>query len=439
MMDQVYALGVSIIEVIQHWFEDYDGYFEFVNDVANPNHTLEYLFPFISIFDSVFSAQLVLCMAFGSWVNTVMKWWLLEHRPYWWVRETDFYEGYERPIIRQTHQTCETGPGSPSGHSESAAMLLVLTICWLSHYMTDRKLQYITWWKYIWYPLCGFTLGSVMLARLYIGTHFPHQVLFGALLGGFLAPFLCIYVLDPFIWQYGYHAAKWFPSPVSMHLRVRPLHLAIRLPRSQVSQVDGILALPVGCGFLAPFLCIYVLDPFIWQYGYHAAKSVKWTVFWHFASAVTTVLIGVVTYFSMTWCGFDPQWTIKLAFKWCKDPANIHVSTTPMYALVYSTGHLIGWSLSVTPSVSKYRHYTKTRSLLIAAFTTGFLMYCYHIAKNNINKECTMCFYLTLFILSAVRVPLILRLPPYLAMWPYEQIDSPKKQLYSKQKHLKTN
>ncbi|KAJ2938298.1 hypothetical protein O0L34_g13214 [Tuta absoluta] len=374
-MDQIYDLGVSIIQVIQHWFKDYEGYFEFVNDVANPNHTLEYLFPFMSIFDSVFSAQLVLCMAFGSWVNTVMKWWLLEHRPYWWVRETDFYVGQERPYIHQTHQTCETGPGSPSGHSESAAMMLVLTICWLSHYMTDRKLQYITWWKYIWYPSCVFLLGSVMLARLYIGTHFPHQVLFGALIGG----------------------------------------------------------------FLAPFLCIYVLDPFIWQYGFHAARSVRWTVFWHVASAVTTVLIGVVTYFSMTWCGFDPQWTIKLAFKWCEQPEYIHVSTTPMYALVYSTGHLLGWALSVTPSVSKYRHYTKTRSLLIAGFTTACLTYVLQLLKHNLNKECTMCFYLSLFILSAVRVPLLLRVPPFLSMWPYEQIESPKKQSYGKKKHLKTN
>ncbi|XP_049882802.1 glucose-6-phosphatase catalytic subunit 1 [Pectinophora gossypiella] len=356
-MEQLYALGVSAIEVIQVWFADYEGYLEMVNDVFNPNHMLEILFPVVSIVDSVFAAQLVLCMAFGNWLNAVMKWWLVEDRPYWWIRETDFYTGGRRPILKQFRQTCETGPGCPSGHSETAAILLILTICWVSHLMNDRKC-YVWWWKYVMYPVCAASLLSVMLARLFIAVHFPHQVLAGALVGGFLAPALCIYVTDPYIWQYGVHV----------------------------------------------------------EYG------VGKTMAWHVASVVTIIAISGVTYYGLVLCGFDPQWTIKLAFRWCESPQNIHVTTTPMFALAHSTGYLLGWALTVTPSVAQYRHYTKSRSLIISAFTTTLIYYTFKCLQDNVNKEHALLFYFQIFLLCALKVPFLLRVGPAVAMLPYSKV-----------------
>lgn len=55
-------------------FEGSEGYFKLVNHVSNPHHMTEILFPLLSIVDSVFAAQLLLCMAFGGWLNAVMKW-----------------------------------------------------------------------------------------------------------------------------------------------------------------------------------------------------------------------------------------------------------------------------------------------------------------------------------------------------------------------------
>lgn len=55
-------------------FADYGQYFEIVNHFANPHYVLEILFPLISILDSVFAAQLLLCMSFGGWMNAVLKW-----------------------------------------------------------------------------------------------------------------------------------------------------------------------------------------------------------------------------------------------------------------------------------------------------------------------------------------------------------------------------
>ncbi|XP_013191431.1 glucose-6-phosphatase catalytic subunit 1 [Amyelois transitella] len=353
-MEQLYALGVSCIEFIQNWFSEYDGYFETINNLSNPQYAHEILFPLMSIVDSVFAAQLLLCISFGSWLNAVMKWWLLEDRPYWWVRTTNFYTEAQRPRLMQTHQTCETGPGSPSGHSATIATLMLLVIMWLQHVMNDRK-YYVSWWRYVVYPLTGAAILSVMFARMFVATHFPHQVVLGAFIGSFLAPALCIYVSDPYIWQYGFYT------------------------------------------------------------NYKVSKAIAWHVF----SAVVMIAIGVLTYYSLKLCGLDPMWTVKLAFRWCEYPENIHVSTTPMFALVQSTASLCGWALCVTPAIAKYRHYTKNRSLLISSFCTIAIVYFIKQLQSNISKESAFHFYIANFVITAVTPALFLRLVPVVAMWPF--------------------
>ncbi|XP_022817074.1 glucose-6-phosphatase 2 [Spodoptera litura] len=355
-MEQIYAFGVACIEVIQYWLADYDGFFELVNKVFDPEHMIDILFPLMTIIDSVFAAQLLLCLAFGGWLNAVMKWWFLEDRPYWWVRETTFYPSSSRPVLRQTLQTCETGPGSPSGHTSTAAMILILVLMWLSHVMYDRKQWCFWWWKSVMYPFCGLALISVILARIFIATHFPHQCLIGALVGAFVAPALCIYISDPFIWRYGIHAT------------------------------------------------------------YETRRAVAW----HILGAVTTIIVAGLTYLSLLWCGLDPQWTVKLAFRWCENPESIRVSTTPLYALVHATGSLLGWALCVTPAVAEYRHYTKNRSLVISAFTTITMLVGFQHIQDNICKSDAMKFYASLFVLSAIKPMLLLRVTPATAMWPFQ-------------------
>lgn len=45
--------------------------------------------------------------------------------------------------------------------------------------------------------------------------------------------------------------------------------------------------------------------------------------------------------------GVDPQWSVKLAFKWCIAPEYIHVSTTPIFALTRDCGTALGLALSL--------------------------------------------------------------------------------------------
>ncbi|KOB68957.1 Glucose-6-phosphatase, partial [Operophtera brumata] len=125
---------------------DYEGYWEFVNNVSNPNHIVETLFPLISVLDSVFAAQLLL--------------------------------SGQRPQLYQTRQTCETGPGSPSGHSGAAASALVLFIMFFAHCVLGAivgECNVSPWLTSLAYPVFAWALCSVMIARMYVAEHFPHQ------------------------------------------------------------------------------------------------------------------------------------------------------------------------------------------------------------------------------------------------------------------------
>lgn len=51
---------------------------------------------------------------------------LMEDRPFWWVRE----QGGGAVELRQTPLTCETGPGSPSGHVMGSAAVLYALLRW---------------------------------------------------------------------------------------------------------------------------------------------------------------------------------------------------------------------------------------------------------------------------------------------------------------------
>lgn len=59
----------------------------------------------------------------------------MEDRPYWWVMEA---EG--RPELRQTRLTCETGPGSPSGHCTGATVIAFVIIQWLCKQINEETL-----------------------------------------------------------------------------------------------------------------------------------------------------------------------------------------------------------------------------------------------------------------------------------------------------------
>ncbi|KAJ8704494.1 hypothetical protein PYW07_011682 [Mythimna separata] len=238
-------------------------------------------------------------------------------------------------------------------------------------------------------------------------------------LRAFLAPALCIYITDPFIWKYGVHATYASSRAMACHVigtvvTLLPIKLHVltsrRLPSASALHLRA---------FLAPALCIYVTDPFIWKYGVHATYASSRAVACHVIGTVVTAVVAGATYAGLKLCGWDPHWTVKLAFRWCENPETIRVSTTPMYALVVSTGSLLGWALCVTPAVAEYRHYTKARSLIISLFSTGIILMGYQHIQDTMCKADAGRYYAMQFALAAFKPMLLLRVTPFLSMWPF--------------------
>lgn len=89
------------------------------------------------------------------------------------------------PDLEHLPLTCETGPGSPSGHSmSSAAVGFVLISALIDQYVQkikdQAKRRYVE--RALWTGY-GIAVALIGVARLRLATHFPHQVLLGAFAG----------------------------------------------------------------------------------------------------------------------------------------------------------------------------------------------------------------------------------------------------------------
>jgi glucose-6-phosphatase len=111
----------------------------------------------------------------------------MDHRPFWWVQETNVYSNGPRPLLRQTPLTCETGPGSPSGHMQGASSLMYVVLQHIIHTfimsskrMDNSKKRYVVVTLWAVYTLLMILVG---VSRLYTATHFPHQTLLGLVAG----------------------------------------------------------------------------------------------------------------------------------------------------------------------------------------------------------------------------------------------------------------
>ncbi|XP_045924584.1 glucose-6-phosphatase a, catalytic subunit, tandem duplicate 1 isoform X2 [Micropterus dolomieu] len=117
---------------------------------------------------------------------------LFGERPYWWVHETRYYGGEPAPSLQQFPITCETGPGSPSGHAMGAAAVWYVMVTALLSIATEKRcppllykfLQIVLW------MLMGLVEVVVCMSRVYMAAHFPHQVIAGAITGLLVAEFV---------------------------------------------------------------------------------------------------------------------------------------------------------------------------------------------------------------------------------------------------------
>lgn len=264
------------IRRFQDMFPGSESFFLGITKVSDPAYAIAILFPVAASVNTALGVDILAVSVIAEWFNTLLKWLMMEDRPYWWVRE---FKDLGAPDLDQSPLTCETGPGSPSGHVMGFAALLFAILRWIKadYIVNNTELQenqkrrrIVGLWIVVMVMLI-----FVALSRIYIAAHFPHQCVLGAVLG-----ILVGYMLTD--------NGRW---------------------------------------------CVTNW----WQ---EAGRTKMLLV-----TAVITV-ISVASYFIQLAVGIDPQWSVRLAFKWCRNPEFVHVVTTPLFSLVRVCGATLGVALA---------------------------------------------------------------------------------------------
>lgn len=139
--------------------------------------------PFLAaISTKLYHKALVSCII-SDFLNLVLKWILSGDRPYWWVHETKVYTSLTRPTLYQNERTCETSPGSPSGHMMIASSFLFVMLIAVEKLIVLKTFKHRRFLRYIARTVFASILILTAISRMYFAAHFLHQCIFGAILG----------------------------------------------------------------------------------------------------------------------------------------------------------------------------------------------------------------------------------------------------------------
>ncbi|XP_054166775.1 glucose-6-phosphatase 2-like [Oppia nitens] len=183
-MDLVHENSISAISVIQSSFTQQKSLMFLLSNVFDPRYAFLFYSPLIFSLNRYAGRKLMWVAVMAEWSNQILKWIMHGERPYWWIHETNVYNktGETRlPAIEQYFMTCETGPGSPSGHAMvTAAVWYILIEAFLRQKgtLTKRSIVNRLCWSIYTIGLC-----AVSLSRIYLAAHFPHQCALGMVIG----------------------------------------------------------------------------------------------------------------------------------------------------------------------------------------------------------------------------------------------------------------
>lgn len=93
------------------------------------------------------------------------------------------YNALTRPKLYQTERTCETSPGSPSGHMMVAASFLFVMLIAVEKLIVLKALKHRRLLRYIARAVFALILIVTAISRMYFAAHFLHQCIFGTVLG----------------------------------------------------------------------------------------------------------------------------------------------------------------------------------------------------------------------------------------------------------------
>ncbi|OCT62208.1 glucose-6-phosphatase 3 [Xenopus laevis] len=174
-MDALHSSGVVLAAYLQEKCLDFSPFWLWVNHLGDPAHIYVIYFPLAYCMCRRLGVALLWTGLLSEWFNLVFKWFLFGERPFWWIREHGQHSDLN---LTQFPLTCETGPGSPSGHCMITGAALWPVMMFFTNLQPQRPL-----WSLVPIILYIMLMVGVAISRVLILAHFPHQVVAGLIAG----------------------------------------------------------------------------------------------------------------------------------------------------------------------------------------------------------------------------------------------------------------
>lgn len=179
-MEEIYTQGVWMAEGLQQRTKTQEKFWLTVTHMGDPKAAFLLVFPFTYFINRRAGVAVLWMAAISEWLNLVFKWLLFGERPFWWIGESRLFVN-NQPKIHQFPSTCETGPGSPSGHAMVTAAVWWVIVSSLGSFLYSRSHSVLL--SAAPYVLYVVMLVAVGISRIFILAHFPHQVVAGSITG----------------------------------------------------------------------------------------------------------------------------------------------------------------------------------------------------------------------------------------------------------------
>ncbi|XP_023419081.1 glucose-6-phosphatase 3 isoform X4 [Cavia porcellus] len=127
-MESALSAGIQMAEALQTRLPWLESMWLWVTFLGDPKSLFLLYFPAAYYASRRVGVAVLWTSLITEWLNLVCKWFLFGDRPFWWVHESGYYS--QAPAqVHQFPSSCETGPGSPSGHCmiTGAALWPVMT------------------------------------------------------------------------------------------------------------------------------------------------------------------------------------------------------------------------------------------------------------------------------------------------------------------------
>ncbi|XP_035468288.2 glucose-6-phosphatase 3 [Scophthalmus maximus] len=218
-MEAVHTQGILFAETLQERAMSQEQLWLVVTHMGDPKAAFLLLFPFTYFVSRRAGVAVLWVAAVSEWLNLVFKWILFGERPFWWIGESGLFVN-KQPKVHQFSSTCETGPGSPSGHAMVTAAVWWVVVSSLGSFLYSRTHSVVlSVSPYLFYVSMLLAIG---LSRIFILAHFPHQVVAGSITGFILGVVLNRRVPE------GRPLLFFFGCSVAMVLGALLLHAALQ-------------------------------------------------------------------------------------------------------------------------------------------------------------------------------------------------------------------